>query len=337
MKRAGGLFEKVVDFKNLILAAKKAMRGKKANNASARFYFDLEKELLLLQEQLTSRNYIPKGYTTFEIREPKVRKICAANFRDRVVHHAICNVLEPIFERRQVFDSYACRSGKGSHLAVNRLQNFTRKYPYYLKCDIQKYFESIDHKILKNLLRKTIKDQKLLFLLDQIIDYPIPGYASGKSLPIGNLTSQHFANLYLGELDHFVKDFHQIKGYVRYLDDFIVLMPDKKALHLFLGEIRKFLAAKLALQLKEKVVRIAPVTEGVPYLSFRIFPETIRLQRVNLVRWRKKMREKENDFIEGRVSEESLIASQRSMLAHIAWVNSYSLRQKELERYQKLA
>ena len=138
MRRVGSLFEKTIDFKNLLLAAKKAFRGKKLKKSSGSFYFHLESELLSLQCELTSGCYIPKPYDIFQIREPKARRIAAAAFRDRVVHHAICNVLEPIFEKRLILDSYACRVGKGTHRALKRLQKFSRKYTYFLKWDIQK-------------------------------------------------------------------------------------------------------------------------------------------------------------------------------------------------------
>lgn len=333
MRRVNNLFEKVIDFKNLLLAAKKAFRGKRSKRSPASFYFHLESELLTLQEKLTSGCYVPRPYEIFEIREPKVRRIAAADFRDRVVHHAICNVLEPIFERRLLFDSYACRVGKGTHRAIKRLQQFSQKYAYYLKWDIQKCFESIDHDVLKKLLRKILKDRNLLSLLDQIIDHSVPGNAQGKGLPIGNLTSQHFANLYLGELDHFVKDHLRIEGYIRYMDDSVALSNEKKELHQLLGEVRKFSNENLKLNLKEKVVRVAPVAEGIPFLGFRIYPDMVRLQRSNLVRWRKKMRKKHEHFLTGLISEEKFVSALQSMMAHITHSNSLTLRRKELERF----
>lgn len=337
MKRVGNLFEKVVNLKNLLLAAKKAFRGKRLKKTPASFYFHLESEILTLQEELASGCYIPRPYEIFEIREPKVRRIAAADFRDRVVHHAICNVLEPLFERRLIFDSYACRVGKGTHRAIKRLQQFSRKYAYYLKWDIQKYFESIDHEILKRLLRRIIKDKNLLSLLDQIIDHSVPGNLPGKGLPIGNLTSQHFANLYLGELDHFVKDRLKIEGYIRYMDDSVALSSDSRQLNQLLREVRNFLHEKLALNLKEKVVQIAPVAEGIPFLGFRIFPDMVRLQRSNLIRWRKKVKIRHRLFEKGVISEEKLIASMQSMIAHVAHSNSLTLRRKELERIYRWA
>jgi RNA-directed DNA polymerase len=252
MKRLANLYSKIATFENLLLAAKRATRGKKAKNSVISFDFNLENELILLKQQLESKSYRPRPYSQFEVKEPKVRKICSSDFRDRVVHHAICNFLEPIIERRSVFDSYACRNGKGAHLAVSRCQEFSRKFKYYLKCDIKKFFESIDHQILKNLLQRMIKDSDLLWLVDMIIDHKVPGNADGKGLPIGNLTSQHFANLYLGELDHLIKDRMGIKGYIRYMDDFICFADSKKELWNLLSKIDAFVTQALALELKQK-------------------------------------------------------------------------------------
>ncbi|MBK7963826.1 MAG: RNA-dependent DNA polymerase [Bdellovibrionales bacterium] len=326
MKRLANLYPKIVTFENLLLAAKRATRGKKAKNSVISFAFNLENELILLKQQLESHSYRPRPYSQFEVKEPKVRKICSSDFRDRVVHHAICNFLEPIIERRSIFDSYACRNGKGAHLAVSRCQEFSRKFKYYLKCDIKKFFESIDHQILKNILQRMIKDSDLFWLLDIIIDHKVPGNADGKGLPIGNLTSQHFANLYLGELDHLIKDRIGIKGYIRYMDDFICFADSKKELWNLLSKIDEFVTQALALELKAKVTQIAPVSEGIPFLGFRVFPQIIRIKRENLSRMKNKIRSREIQFKKGHISERDLINSVGSIVAHVSHVNSLSIR-----------
>jgi len=331
MKRLNHLFEKVVSFENLLLASKKALRGKKSRASVAHFYFHLENELITLQSELASENYRPSSYHQFEIREPKVRQICSSRFRDRVVHHAICNWIEEPLERRLIHDTYACRLGKGAHAAVNRTQEFTRRNKYFLKCDIRKYFQSIDHSILKSLLRRILKDKKLLRLIDLIINHGVPDSAPGKGLPIGNLTSQHFANFYLGELDHYLKERLRLKAYVRYMDDFISFSNDKNDLQELLEKIRQFASEKLKLELKKEVVRIAPVSEGVPFLGFRIFPNLIRLQRPNLVRFRKKLKKREAQFRAGLIDEKQLAVSVGSMVAHIQHVNSTRLRRRDFE------
>ncbi|MDB5037554.1 MAG: hypothetical protein JWQ35_1082 [Bacteriovoracaceae bacterium] len=337
MKRAGDLFHQIVTYDNLLHAAYKALRRKKAKASVASFYFHLENEIIALQSELISETYQPRPYHQFEIREPKVRKICSSDFRDRVVHHAICNLMEPLFERRLIKDSYACRVGQGSHAALKRAQFFSRKNRYFLKCDIRKYFPSIQHETLKNLLRKIIKDPKLLSLLDLIIDHKMPESEVGKGIPIGNLTSQHFANFFLGELDHFLKEKYHLKGYVRYMDDFICFSDNKEYLQNLLKDIRVFLREKLQLELKETVVRIAPVSEGVPFLGFRIFRNLIRLQRPNLIRLRRRIKQRERKFEKGLIDEQNLARSIKSMVAHISHADTRELRRKEFERSLNLA
>jgi RNA-directed DNA polymerase len=328
MKRHGHLYEKIATFENLLLASKKAMVSKKSKRPVASFYFNLENELIRLKDELESETYHPLPYTQFEICEPKPRKICSSDFRDRVVHHAICNLIDPILENRSIYDSYACRPSKGSHLAVQRCQGFARQFDYYLKCDIRKFFESTDHAVLKDRLRRVFKDPKLLRLLDIIIDHKVPGYAAGRGLPIGNLTSQHFANFYLGELDHFLKDRMKVKGYVRYMDDFISFSNDKIFLQELLGHINKFVREELKLDLKEKATTLAPVSEGVSFLGFRVFRNIIRIKRENLVRMRRKIRRKEELFLKGEISEKELIQSVGSISAHVSHVNSLAIRRE---------
>jgi len=277
------------------------------------------------------------AFHQFEVREPKIRKICSSNFRDRVVHHAICNLLEPILERRLIFDTYACRTGKGAHSAMTRAQAFCGRYHYFLKCDIRKYFESIDHDVLKKILRRHIKDARLISLIDKIVDHQAPGTIPGKSMPIGNLTSQHFANSYLSELDHYLKEKKQLHGYVRYMDDFISFSDSKEVLHALLVDIRKFVSRELKLELKESVTRIAPTTEGVPFLGFRIFKNLIRLQRPNLIRLRKNFKRREKQFLNGELDQKKFTNSMRSMFAHISYGDTLALRRKEFIESKSLA
>ena len=337
MKRSANLFEKIVTFENLLLASQKAMSRKKSKAAVTSFYFHLENELLTIQSELMSQTYHPRPYLQFEVYEPKVRRICSSDFRDRVVHHAICNFMEPIFESRSIYDSYACRQNKGAHLAVKRCQQYSRKFKFYLKCDIRKFFESIDHETLKALLQRVIKDKKLLTLLTVIIDHRVEGNVPGKGLPIGNLTSQHFANFYLGQLDHFIKDRMQVCGYVRYMDDFISFSDNKNFLKTLLLEIEQFVEGELKLRLKDKVTTIAPVTEGVPFLGFRVFPGLIRIKRENLVRMRRKIQRKEEFYLKGVISEASLVQSVNSIVGHVAHVNSVQVRKGIFEKSLTMA
>lgn len=300
MKRYGNLYEEIVSFENLLLASKKAFRGKRDRPKVAEFYFELEKELIHLREELLNKTYEPRLLRTFLIYEPKEREIGASDFRDRVVHHAVCNVIEPIFERSFIYHSYACREGKGTHRAIKDAQCFSRKYRYFLKCDIRKYFASIDHKILKLILAKKFKDPDLLRLLYIIISSSGPD-SNEKGLPIGSLTSQHFANLYLDVFDHYIKDSLRIKAYLRYMDDFILFSDEKPELHFLYVKMKNFLGSELQLQLKENATVLAPVTDGVPFLGFRIFPNMIRLKRENKKRALKKIKLVNKAFCSGKL------------------------------------
>ncbi len=337
MKRVGNIFQNLTSFDNLLLASRKAMSGKKNKKSIATFYFYLENEIFKLQDELIQKSYRPRPYIQFEIREPKPRLICSSDFRDRVVHHALCNYLEPVFEKRFIFDSYACRVGKGVHAAVRKCQKFTRKFKYFLKCDIKKFFQSMDHTVLKRLLEMNFKDKDFLNLLNVIIDHKVPGYSHGKGLPIGSLTSQYFANFCLDYLDHFIKERVKIPGYVRYMDDFISFSNDKSELNEIHHEIENFLSENLLLCLKKKVTRLAPVTEGVPFLGFNIYPSIIRMRRENLVRMRNKVKRKEKKYMDGFISEKSLIQSINSMVSHVAHVHSREVRKDIFENSLKMA
>jgi RNA-directed DNA polymerase len=323
--RYGYLFEKIISFDNLLLASKKAIKGKKHNDAAAAFYFNLENEIIDLQRELKNKTYTQLPLRIFMIREPKVRVIGAAEFRDRVVHHAICNILEPFFEKSYYFHSYACRKGKGTHRAIRQAQKYCRVYEFFLKCDIKKYFESIRHLVLKALLRNKFKDPELLWLLDIIIDSP-GGEKNG--IPIGNLTSQHFANFYLDKLDHYIKDVLQVRGYLRYMDDFILFDNDKKNLKHLQARISDFLFKILRLELKDKGIILAPCHLGIPFLGFRIFPNTIRIKRENKKRWIKKFKTRMIEFEGGLIDEEKYSRCLMSLTEHLKQANSYHFRRR---------
>jgi retron-type reverse transcriptase len=331
MKRYGHLFERIVTFDNLLKAAKKALRGKRDRAAVAQFYFSLEPELLLLEQELVAGTYVPRPYRSFMVYEPKPRRICAADIRDRVVHHAICSVLDPVFEAFSVFDSYACRLDKGTHRAVRRAQSFARKTNYFLKLDVEKFFDSVVHGSLKRLLARKFKDSKLVGLLQRIIDHPIPDGVPGKGLPIGNLTSQHFANFYLGHLDHFAKDELGIGFYVRYMDDILVFGDDKESLHRHMAAIRGFLEKRLLLAVKDRATVVAPVTQGIPFLGLQVFRGTLRLHRSARTRLRRRLKRRELDYVEGRIDERALLQSVHSLVGHVRQADTYGLRKSLLD------
>jgi hypothetical protein len=328
MKRHGYLFEKLVSFENLQLAAQRACRGKRAKPDAAQFYFNLENEIIRLQRELSSGEYCPKPYRQFEIREPKIRQICCSDFLDRVVHHAICNLLEPIFESRMIFHTYACRRNKGSHAAIEQCQQFARSANFFLKCDIRKYFDSIDQGVLKMQLLRTIKDQRFLSMLFKIIDHQVPGAPADQGLPIGNLTSQYFANFYLSAFDRRMEEAPGVGGYLRYMDDFICFSQCKSSLKERLTDIRLFAATNLKLELKEKVTTLAPVSDGIGFLGFRVYPRLIRIQRPNLNRMRKKVRLLERLFEDGIIPQRRLVDSVRSMTGHALHADSKLIREE---------
>jgi retron-type reverse transcriptase len=236
------------------------------------FASNLEENLITIQNELIYETYKPSRYNEFIIREPKERLILALPFRDRVVHQAICAVIEPLFENTFISDSYACRKGKGTIAGVKRVEKFVKKElrneeVFCLKMDIQKYFYSIDHATIKKLLKRKIRCKKTLNLLNVIIDS-----TDNPGIPVGNLTSQLFANIYLNQVDHFIKETLRIKHYVRYMDDMIILSKNKKQLWVWLSEIRNFLNTELRLTLNKKT-SVFNIKRGIDFLGYRQFPQ----------------------------------------------------------------
>ncbi len=326
MKRAGHLFAQVADFSALCAAARRAARGKGQSQSAASFLFHLETEVLKLQRELIDGGYQPRPYRTFFVSDPKPRTISAADFRDRVAHHALCAALEPLFERAAISDSYACRPGKGSHAAARRARAFSRRYGYFLKLDIRKFFENVDHEVLKAGLRRLVKDARLLQLAGCIIGHGAPGSAAGKGLPIGNLTSQHFANHYLCPLDHFIKQQLKVRGYLRYMDDLLLFSAAKESLRDARRRIQEFVEQELKLELKDEASVLAPVSEGIPFLGLRLWPKLVRLDGPGKRRLVYALRQGAQGLASGRLSEDALAASLRSRLGHAAHADTLALR-----------
>jgi hypothetical protein len=243
-----------------------------------------------------------------------------------VAHHALCAVLEPLFERAAISDSYACRPGKGSHRAVRKAQCFSRRFGRFLKLDIRKFFETLDHKVLKTDLRRLVKDPRLLELADRIIEHGAPGSPPGKGLPIGNLTSQHFANHYLTSLDHFIKGKLQVPGYVRYMDDFLLFSDSKNFLRGAHQTINEFVQRNLKLTLKSEATVHAPVSEGIPFLGLRLWPQIVRLDGSGKRRLIRALRLGTEGLVSGRLNEPDLAASLRSRLGHAEHADTLGLR-----------
>jgi len=333
VKRFGSLWSNIVSFENLRYAALEASKTKRQSTPVQNFLFNLEPKIFKLQDGLATGEYQPGAYSYFTIHEPKERKICAAPFIDRVVHHAVCRVLNPLLERIYVPQSYACRIGKGMHKAVNKAQKYLQLSRYFLKCDIKKFFDSVDHEILKHQLARKFKDKQLLALLHKIIDHPVPGNPPGLGLPIGNLTSQHFANFILTGMDIHIMEGLQPTGYIRYMDDFVLFADDKPSLHRAKQSITNYLNDTLKLKLKSKGCFVAPNYHGLPFLGFQLFPSVKRLKRANWIRFTRKFTERYASFQEGLINETTLIRSTASLFGHVRHADTLNLRRNFCESF----
>ncbi|MBR1608920.1 MAG: group II intron reverse transcriptase domain-containing protein [Kiritimatiellae bacterium] len=281
MKRAGNLFEAVVDRDNLLLAFSKASRGKADRPDRGAFAANLLDEIEALRAGLLDGTYPVGNYVQFTIRDPKERVITAAPFRERVLQHALMNVCEPLFDKWMIFDTYASRRGKGQLAAVRRAREFAGRHAWFLKCDFRKYFDSIPHEGLRRMFRRKLKDARLAGWFDRILDtYET---APGRGLPIGNLASQHFANLYLDGLDR------KWRPYVRYMDDFVVWADDRETLRRIRDEAKRYAADELDLAIKEEPI-INRTAHGMDFLGMRVFPGSVRLSRASRRRFLQKTR-----------------------------------------------
>lgn len=268
MRRINNLYESIVDMDNLRRADRNAQRGKSKQYGVISHQSQPETNLFLLHEMLLNRTYKTSEYTTFKIYEPKEREVYRLPyFPDRITHHAIMNVLEPVFVSRFSGNTYSCIKGRGIHAASRAVRSALKDVPgttYCLKLDIKKFYPSVDHNILKNLLRRKIKDNDLLWLLDEIID-------SAPGLPIGNYLSQYLANFYLTYFDYWIKEVLKVKYYFRYADDIVILLDNKPGLHIILSQIRRYLGNELKLQVKENY-QVFPVrSRGIDFVGYRMY------------------------------------------------------------------
>lgn len=285
MRRVGNLFDRVTDMENLRIAFLKASRGKRHRKDQREFQSNMARELAFLEEGLLSGEYPVGDYTRFVINDPKRREICAASFRERVLHHALMNVCEPYFDRWLVSRTYACRKGFGQLRAIESAQREANRHIWFLKCDIKKFFDSIPHEGIKRLLYRKFKDGQIIYWLEKILNtYETE---SGFGLPIGNLTSQHLANLYLDKLDRFAVN--KGVGYVRYMDDFVLWADDKSFLKDVRDEIGEVILPELKLEFKPEPY-INRTNTGMDFLGARVFPKVVRASRRSIDRYSRKMR-----------------------------------------------
>lgn len=334
------IYSQVYDFEALLRAHQRARRSKRDRYEVAQFERNLEPELIHLQNELVWRTYRTGAYRTFYVREPKTRLVAALPYRDRVVHQSLVAAIEPIWERRFLYDSYACRPGKGVHAGADRAQALLRRVQrnygrvYALKADISKYFPNIDHSILRNLLRRRIRCPDTLWLLDEIIASAVdPDDPAPAGLPIGNLTSQLMANIYLHELDMFVKQELREPYYIRYMDDFVVVGNDKQRLHRAREAIEAFLWDHLRLQTNSKT-QVFPIGRrggrGLDFLGYRIWPTHRLLRKRSIKRMRRKMRRFARLYREGQIDLSDVEPTVQSWIAHAEHADTFRLRRQLL-------
>ena len=337
--------------RNLFDAARRAAQGKRARPDVAAFQANLEPELFRLQRELAGHTYRPGPYRTFRILDPKPRLISAAPFRDRVVHHALTSVVEPIFERRFVPWSFACRVGLGTHQALAHARRACARYACVLKLDVQKYFPSIDHRLLEELLARVIHCPDTLGLIKLIVaSYNLPEqtiqYFPGdtlftpherrRGLPLGNQTSQFFANVYLNPMDQMIVRNLRPGAYARYVDDFLLFADSPEQLHQMQARIREFLYG-YRLTLHPGKSRVYWCRDGFPFLGFRLFPTHMRLARPNVVRFRRRLRQLHADYHAGLIDKETVNRSVQAWIGHAMHGDTWRLREQIFEEFPFLA
>lgn len=331
MQRIGKIFEKFIEYDNFLIAFRKAKRGTKTSEAQ-KFEFNLEKEILQLRKEILENSYKSKKYRYFKLKGLKEREISVAAFRDRVVHHALVNILEPIFEKTFIYDSYANRKNKGLLKGIKRLQKMLKSDSgYFLKCDIRKFFDNINYEILEKIIKRKIKDEKILNLIDIIIRNDIQ---KEKGLPIGNLTSQFFANIYLTGFDHFIKEELKVKKYVRYMDDFVIVDKSIERIKEIKSEIKKYLENQLELQLKKEATYINKINNGISFCGVRIFQKTIRIKKESYNLSYQKIKIRLKEFQKEEISEEDLYETLNSIFGYWKQYDTMNLRLKLIEKLQ---
>jgi len=331
MKSHGGLFDRIVSSGNLETALRQAARGKTSREDVKSFLNEKEKNLARLSALLKEGEWMPGNFFRFRIRDPKPRLIHCAPFEDRVVHHAIMQVISPCIERKFSDDTYACRIGMGTHRAVCRAQQLIRRSLCFLKLDIRAYFNSINHEILLRELLPVFRESSLRNLIQRLVTHPREFGEKGKGLPIGNLTSQWFANFYLAHLDHYCREHWNLSGYIRYMDDMIFFSRCRETLWSVLQGVETYLAEKRQLAIKESSTRLGPVGAGVPFLGMNIFPGYLRLQRRKILRARRLLRRREHEFQAGTIDERQLVSSASAVHGVYGWFGLKRIIVSELE------
>ncbi|HXK32184.1 MAG: hypothetical protein A2Z68_02695 [Candidatus Nealsonbacteria bacterium RBG_13_38_11] len=335
MKIYKNIFEKIISLENLFSAWDKFKSDKQKKRDVQQFEWRLEENIFKLHRNLKYKRYKHGKYASFYIQDPKQRHIHKAAVRDRVLHHAVFTALNPIFEPTFISNSLSCRIGKGTHKGIDILDKTLRQISsnsfkpcFALKCDIKKFFGTVDHSILLNIIRKRIKDSDAIWLLGEIVESFISRYSTffeRKGLPLGNLTSQLFANIYLNEFDQFVKHKLKIKRYIRYTDDFVIVAENKLCLENLIAPIRSFLSDKLALELHPKKIAIRKFHQGIDFLGYIILPYHRLLRTKTRQRIFRKLKKRVEEYKKGIISKQTLEQSLQSYLGVLSHADTYKL------------
>ncbi|MDR1685226.1 MAG: hypothetical protein LBR82_02090 [Desulfovibrio sp.] len=328
MKRHGNLFEKIVSLENLELAYRQARRGKPRLRGVINFEKDRQENIQKLHDDLVNNTLRTGRYTEKIVHEPKTRTIFTLPFRDRIVHHALMNVIEPIWQSMMIEQSYACIVGRGIHSGSRKTMEYIRRNTYCLKCDVSKFYPTVDHEILLAIIRRKIKCERTLNLLSEIV-YSFKGNKDippGKNVPIGNYTSQWFGNLYLNELDQYVRHELKFKDYIRYCDDFLLFGNDKVRMNTAAANIKAFMGDKLKQRLSK--CDLFPVSRGVDFLGYRHFRTHILLRKRTAKRWQKRLLALPSDVMSGKATREHARSVVASAQGWLKWANSYNFRRK---------
>jgi retron-type reverse transcriptase len=337
MNTVNNLWEHVVAFENVYQAYREASRGKRYRQESLEFKYALEDNLCTIVHELVWDMYKPSPMRQFWIIDPKRRLIAAPAFRDRVIHHALCQVIEPVFEKRFINGSFACRVGLGTHAAmqytlscVQQAKRQWGKY-YVLKGDVNKFFPSVHRETLKKIICRTIRDQKVLHLIDIIIrSYESPEQ-DGRGIPIGALTSQLFANIYLDKLDHYLKEVCRVTYYARYMDDFLILHRDKKVLQTLLCKVEDYLHEELRINLNPKT-GIFPGKQGIDFCGYRIWPTHVKPRKSTVKRAKKRLKKMAQEYKTNPGILEHAKASLNSFLGYVKHCSGYKTTKTLLQK-----
>ncbi|MFH1065880.1 MAG: reverse transcriptase domain-containing protein [Nanoarchaeota archaeon] len=336
------IYEELCSYENLEIAFNRARRGKTLKNYVIEFEKKLKENLMQLRAELLMQTYSPQPLKMFILRDPKTRKISKSAFRDRVVHHAVCNLIEPVFDSKFIHDSFANRIEKGTLNAVKRFDEFKRKVSknntircYALKADIKSYFGNVNHKILIQILSKRIKDERVMWLITKILANH-KGEGANKGMPLGNLTSQFFANVYLNELDQYVKHKLRAKYYIRYVDDFVILHQSRKVPEDYKEQIDIFLKEKLDLKLHPDKSSILKLEKGISFLGFRLFYHHKLLAKKNMRKFEKNLEQMGRQYRYGKLEREKVIEKFEGWLAYASNANTYKYRRRITSKFNLL-